>query len=1365
MATLLFAAAGSAIGGAIGGSILGVSAAAIGQAVGGVIGRAVDQALFGPTQIIEGPRVDNLDVTTATEGDGLIRIDGHARVAGTLIWATRLEEIVNAQKVGGKGGGPSGTQITYTYRANFAVAVCAGTVAHFGRIWADGKLLDTSDLTIRTYTGSETQSPDPLIVANEGAAPAYRGVAYIVFENMDVTDYGSRIPNIELEVWGESGKMESLIQGVDVIPGTTEFGYSPTLVSKLGENFSFIPENARREGTESDWKTSLDFMQGVLPNVSTVALVVAWFGTDLRVSHCKIEPRVENKEKFSIPAWSAGGFNRLTANLVSQVDGRPAFGSAPDDVSVMDAIKDLRSRGHRVVLYPFIMMDIPADNTLPDPDTGTEGQPIYPWRGRIRKDALGASAASQVSDFMGSATPSEFPGQSIYESTWIGVSASLGDESTNSTITWTSGAPFVGIGSQVGIKTVDTSEVFTVTVQWITTQPQSTTVTWVLEEKTVAWDTQAVMVDQNPTGAPVYTGTDQGTYRRFILHLAALARNAGGVDAFLVGTEMVGLTKTTDGAGAYPFVDALVSLAADVKTMLPSTAVSYAADWSEFNNHVDGNDVYFHLDPLWSSPDVDFVGIDNYLPLSDWRHGQNHLDYDPDAGVTSIYNLDYLKANIEGGENWDWFYASDQDRRDQVRTPITDGAYGEPWIYRQKAIRDWHGNAHHNRPGGVRDTSPTNWVPSSKPVWFTELGCPAVEMASNQPNVFYDPKSSESFLPYFSSGRRDDFIQRQFIRASIEWWTDNGAGIVDPADILIWAWDARPWPEFPRLTNFWTDGPNARFGHWLNGRAGSAPAAEVLERALINDYGLAPEDINLTACYGQADGIVLPNPLSFRELLAPWETALRLDAVDIGGVIHIKSRSAAIKTVDLVPEDLVEVGQSEPYEITREALEEAPRSALVYYIDAEKDYERVPARASIRDRSGEAEAVADLVLVSDQDRMTGVAEVMLRDAVEARESVEFTLPPSTDLRPGHVFGFTPENGRPLTFMAEEMTRGTARRVRAKQYATAIYTAAGGPSRPSPAILGQASKTMEAIFLDLPVLPGLEMEVHQGLVALAAQPWPGGADLHRSLDLDTGYAFNLRTGIPPQIGETVTDLKPGTVGFFNENTVDVRMVSGTLISVSKDDVLNGANTLAIEHDQGEWEILQFRDATLVDAKTWRLKGLLRGQLGTEHVRNEAADLVSGARVVVLDSGLNAVEMLTTDVGTEFWWRAVPSGGDIAGDLVVPKPHAFRGIGMRPYSPVHLKAALSGTSLTVDWIRRSRVDGDPWSSLDDIPLGEAFERYVVEVGPEGAPLVQATVNDTTSATLDVTGITWPQEIRVSQVSETFGPGVPGRLTATF
>lgn len=260
-------------------------------------------------------------------------------------------------------------------------------------------------------------------------------------------------------------------------------------------------------------------------------------------------------------------------------------------------------------------------------------------------------------------------------------------------------------------------------------------------------------------GAVSYHGPAEWSYNRFILHNAALCAAAGGVDSFCIGSEMRGLTQLRGAAGSFPFVAALKTLAVEVRALLgPEVKLGYAADWSEYFGYhpQDGSgDVLFHLDPLWADENIDFIGIDNYMPLSDWRDGSTHLDADWGA----IYDLDYLRSNIEGGELYAWYYHSPEARAAQIRTEITDGAHGEPWVYRVKDLRGWWQNAHHERIGGVRQAVPTDWVPQSKPIWFTELGCAAIDKGTNQPNKFLDPKSSESSVPYHSNGGRDDLIQ------------------------------------------------------------------------------------------------------------------------------------------------------------------------------------------------------------------------------------------------------------------------------------------------------------------------------------------------------------------------------------------------------------------------------------------------------------------------------------------------------------------------------------------------------------------------------------------------------------------------------
>src|SRR5262249_4723565 len=145
-------------------------------------------------------------------------------------------------------------------------------------------------------------------------------------------------------------------------------------------------------------------------------------------------------------------------------------------------------------------------------------------------------------------------------------------------------------------------------------------------------------------------------YRRFILHYANLAVAAGGVDAFLIGSELRGLTRVRSASGVYPAVDALCTLAGDVKAIVcEDTLVTSGADCTDYSSRVIDDEVRFPLDPLWASSAVGAVGIDNYAPLSDWRDGATHLDR---ALTNDIHDAVYLGGNLKRGEAYDWYYAS-----------------------------------------------------------------------------------------------------------------------------------------------------------------------------------------------------------------------------------------------------------------------------------------------------------------------------------------------------------------------------------------------------------------------------------------------------------------------------------------------------------------------------------------------------------------------------------------------------------------------------------------------------------------------------------------------------------------------------------
>lgn len=289
-----------------------------------------------------------------------------------------------------------------------------------------------------------------------------------------------------------------------------------------------------------------------------------------------------------------------------------------------------------------------------------------------------------------------------------------------------------------------------------------------------------------------------------------------------------------------------------------------------------------HLDQLFGNSNIDVVCFDNYLPLSDWTTFDNGLDpenwqvatytgtWPPSpsqmnglglTGVPTLYSKPYLKANIEGGEKYNWFYGNSVnlgigpdpsgsgqqvslpqgDRLSQTRSQYYTGQD----LLAPKRLRWWWSNTHqavYGTNGGAwtPQGNPSKWVAKSKSINFTEYGFPSCDKATNQPNVFWDSKSTESATPFWSKWvpaaggtykpAADSTLSTLALQAVYEYWfTDtpsnndslSGVVMVDSTFSCVWAWDARPFPAFPKLSGVWADAGNWQTGNWVGGKGPS----------------------------------------------------------------------------------------------------------------------------------------------------------------------------------------------------------------------------------------------------------------------------------------------------------------------------------------------------------------------------------------------------------------------------------------------------------------------------------------------------------------------------------------------------------------
>ncbi len=1222
----------------------------------------VVKKLLTPDKVVEGPRLTNLAALASTEGAPIPRVYGRVRIGGQLIWATRFIETQTRTRTGGSGGksqlvDSGGTEhVTYSYAANFAIGLCEGEIAFMRRIWADGHEIDLTSFTHRLYLGTQDQAADPLIVAKEGAdqAPGYRGLAYLVFENFPIGDYGNRIPQLSFEVVKPVAGLARMVRAVNLIPGSSEYAYSVKALVRSDAGVS-QSENRHQLFGASDWTASLDALQALCPNLKNVALVVSWFATDFAAGGCAIVPAVETRLKpITGQPWAVAGRNRDTAYLMSQIDGRPAYGGTPSDDVVVGAIADLKARGLNVLFYPFVMMDVPGH---------------YGWRGEIAPLSAEGSAQcdAEIATFFGEDGSAE-------------------------------------------------------------------------------------------------------RYRDFILHYADLCVQAGGVETFLLGSELRGLTRAL-GVDGYAGPRALMRLARDVRTRLgASTKISYSADWSEYGALArdNGATLHFPLDPLWACADIDFIGIDAYFPLSDWREGPAHADR---ALSDTIYDRAYLRDRLGAGECFDFYYASEAARDAQQRLPITDGL-GKPWVWRAKDLVNFWSQPHVEREQGVEKSRPTDWIACSKPIWFVETGCPAMNFGANAPNVFPDTKAALSPVPPFSSGARDDLMQIRTLEAVIArfdprspWHRvgDNpvsaqGVRMVDPDRIYIWAYDARPFPAFPMYQTTWTDAGNWHKGHWLNGRLESAPLDDLV-RALMQDMtGLSVAQPALDGC---ADGYVVDRPMSARAALEPLADFYGFDALVTSGKIVFQERSKGA-IAEIGDDDLVPQKDGSLITLTRAQDSDLPHEVHVSFTDAEWDYR--PASALSRRLEGATRrlAEAEVALVTHRAAAQRAADIWLQDIWIARETASFALRPTrVDIETGDLLRLNVD-GAPRLMRVLRIEDSDMRHVECRAVDLSIHDHAVAHVATSSSTLPSLPGQPHVEVLDL-ALARDDQAVLQ-YVAAFAEPWPQALSLYRA----NGDSFQFTGTLTRSavLGSSLDVIGAGPLGRIDHATrFRVEMRGGALVSVSDDDLLAGRNLLAVAGMDGRWELMGFGRADLVGDGIWQISRLLRGLGGEDSLA--ARVLPAGARVVKVDEALFPLATGFSALGVTTQWRIGPQKRDPSDASYLTFSATPGGLALKPFAPVRARAKRVAEGVQISFVRRTRRDGDMWEGID-VPLGEASETYVIEcLGIDGRvkrSLSSATTSCLYTAADELADFGAPQtllRVNIAQMSAAVGRGFDLRV----
>jgi hypothetical protein len=268
--------------------------------------------------------------------------------------------------------------------------------------------------------------------------------------------------------------------------------------------------------------------------------------------------------------------------------------------------------------------------------------------------------------------------------------------------------------------------------------------------------------------------------------------------------------------------------------------------------------------------------------------------------------------------------------------------------------------------------------------------------------------------------------------------------------------------------------------------------------------------------------------------------------------------------------------------------------------------------------------------------------------------------------------------------------------------------------------------------------------------------------------DSNFTLDTLLGKPATIGETTADFYSGPLWRWDSvNALSIKLYNGALSSLDDLSVLGGANALAIENADGEWEVLQFANATLTGTNAYTLTRLLRGQAGTEGAMR--SPVAAGARVVVLDGAPEQLGLAPSEYSLPFNYLYGPQSKPISDASYQQVSLQFEGVGYRPYSPCRIAGARAASGdIAITWIRRDRSPAaDSWDQTE-IPMSETDESYEVDILSGSAvlrTLSANTANVTYTAAMQIADFgSAPSSIaiKIYQLSSTTGRGTPASAT---
>lgn len=301
--------------------------------------------------------------------------------------------------------------------------------------------------------------------------------------------------------------------------------------------------------------------------------------------------------------------------------------------------------------------------------------------------------------------------------------------------------------------------------------------------------------------------------------------------------------------------------------------------------------------------------------------------------------------------------------------------------YAWKNVAYWWENHHYNPDGNK-----TAWQPKMKKIWFTEFGFPSIDKASNQPNVFFDPKCTDGGAPKYSSAGTDFLAQRIAIKGFIEYW--QAQEYIE--EMFLWTWDARPYPAWPH-GNIWSDNHLWEKGHWVNGKLGTCSLAEIILE-LSNRCGIDIQGIDISTIDEIVDGFILNKVLSAVDVINSLRIFYFFDIIT-NECEKIKFLKRGSGKLDYINEKTLIKLSDNSYIKQTEIPEENIISKLnINFIDRFNNYDDCYAYINNETISNSPELNVKIPIILSLSEIENIGRLILKNASIESKVIKFLMP-------------------------------------------------------------------------------------------------------------------------------------------------------------------------------------------------------------------------------------------------------------------------------------------------------------------------------------------------------------------------------------